>query len=151
MATDLLIWGIVVHLVVDWLGQNEWMAVNKMKRRSRVVQVPSEVSLTGERYSVPMRVDGPWWDRHPAAYVHAGLHGAAQLLVFPWYGALAIGVTHLIIDTRWPVQAWSKLIRQTQPDPSRFPLMDLGADVRIWADQVWHIGVIALLALAVTA
>jgi hypothetical protein len=133
-ATSLLIWGVVVHLVVDWLGQNEWMAVNKMKRRLR----------QGSAFH-----EGPWWDRHPAAYVHAGLHGVAQLLVFPWYGALAIGVTHLIIDTRWPVQAWSKLIRQTQPDPSRFPLMDIGADVRIWADQVWHIGVIALLALIV--
>lgn len=141
-ATDLLIWGIVVHLVVDWLGQNEWMAVNKMKRRRR--RVRPRTLLDGDP-----REPGPWWDRHPAAYVHAGLHGAAQLLIFPWYGALAIGITHLIIDTRWPVQAWSKLIRQTQPDPSRFPLMDIGADVRIWADQCWHIGVIALLALVI--
>jgi hypothetical protein len=34
-ATDLLIWGIVIHLVIDWLAQNEWMAVNKAKRRKR--------------------------------------------------------------------------------------------------------------------
>jgi hypothetical protein len=148
-ATDLLIWGVVVHLVFDWLGQNEWMAVNKMKRRPRAVTVYSENSLTGDEYLLPMRGEGPWWDRHPAAYVHAGIHGAAQLLVFPWYGALAIGITHLIIDTRWPVQAWSKLIRQTQPDPSHLPLMDIGADVRIWNDQVWHIAVVAALALLI--
>jgi hypothetical protein len=162
-ATDLLIWGIVVHLVIDWLGQNEWMAVNKAKRRKRF----------------EWRADGTWitrwWDRHPAAYVHAGLHAAAQLLVFPWPAALAIGVTHLLIDTRVPVAWWSKFIRQTQPAekphalvylakaeehviehvedaPAGAPiLMDLGSDVRIWADQVWHIAVIAALALAAAA
>lgn len=74
-----------------------------------------------------------------------------NFFVFPWWAALAIGVTHLLIDTRVPVAWWSKLIRQTQPDPSRFPVMDIGADVRIWADQVWHIGVIAALSLAATA
>lgn len=113
-ATELCVWGAVVHLVVDWLGQNEWMAVNK----------PSL--------------------RHPAGYVHAGLHGAAQLLVFPWWAALAIGVTHLLIDTRVPVGWWSRLIRQTQPGA---PPWDVGMEVRVWADQVWHIAVVALLAL----
>lgn len=141
-ATDFLIWGIVVHLVIDWLAQNEWMAVNKAKRREYWKQMQGG----GEH--------GPftrWWDRHPAAYVHAGLHGAAQLLVFPWPAALAIGVTHLLIDTRAPVAWWSKLIGQTQPTPATpSPLMDIGAVVRIWADQVWHIGVIAVLALVVS-
>jgi hypothetical protein len=143
-ATSLLLWGLVVHLVVDWLGQNEWMAVNKMKRHTWLVPGDGILRAPSRMHEVSY-----WWWRHPAAYVHAGLHGAAQLLVFPWYGALAIGITHLIIDTRWPVQAWSRLIRQTQPDPSRFPLMDIGAEVRIWNDQVWHIGVIAALALLV--
>jgi hypothetical protein len=144
-ATDLLIWGIVIHLAIDWLGQNEWMAVNKAKRRDLHLWTP----------------DGPvtrWWDRHPAACIHAGMHGAAQLLIFPWWAALAIGVTHLLIDTRVPVAWWSRLIRQTQPsgeqavswqDPHPLPVMDIGADVRIWADQVWHIGVVAIAALLV--
>jgi len=135
-ATDLLIWGIVVHLVIDWLAQNEWIASYKAKRRYFSAYRPCH-----------------WWDRHPAAYVHAGLHGAAQLLVFPWPAALAIGITHLLIDTRVPVIWWSKLIRQTQPQARSYPLtdlMDIGAEVRIWADQVWHIAVIALAALAVS-
>lgn len=38
-AATLLIWGLVVHLAVDWLGQNEWMAVNKAKRRERLQEV----------------------------------------------------------------------------------------------------------------
>jgi hypothetical protein len=151
-STDLLIWGVVVHLLIDWLGQNEWMAVNKAKRRSwpdvlRVVDPKTKKPLPEYGEEIAVTVIGDWWDRHPAAYAHAALHGAAQLLIFPWPAALAIGITHLLIDTRWPVAAWSKLIRQTQPDPTRFPVMDIGADVRIWADQVWHIGVIALLAL----
>lgn len=119
-AATLVVWGAVIHLLVDWLGQNEWIAVNKANLR------------------------------HPAGYVHAGMHGAAQLLIFPWWAALFIGVTHLLIDTRKPVAWWSKLIRQTQPDPFRFPVMDIGADVRIWVDQVWHLGVIAGIALVVS-
>lgn len=170
-ATDLLIWGIVVHLLVDWLGQNEWIAVNKAKRRKRE-RWPDFVLSVSEPRRQPYRTfPSRWWDRHPAAYVHAGMHGAAQLLVFPWWAALVIGVTHLLIDTRVPVAWWSKLIRQIQPAekphalvymaksgehvikhiedaPAGSPLlMDLGNDVRLWADQVWHIGVIALVAL----
>lgn len=171
-ATDLLVWGIVIHLVVDWLGQNEWIAVNKAKRRTRVrverlIEYKSRIDGSLEPLRVvdekpPVETPGPWWDRHPAAYIHAGMHGAAQLLVFPWWAALAIGVTHLLIDTRVPVAWWSKLIRQTQPSPDEAavveaesgrleaagPAFDIGADVRIWADQVWHIGAIALVALA---
>ena len=170
-ATDLLIWGIVVHLVIDWLGQNEWIALNKAKRRLRTRPEvfhagPGKNPDLHDGATYPTTRPGPWWDRHPAAYVHAGMHGAAQLLVFPWPAALAIGVTHLLIDTRVPVAWWSRLIRQTQPKlhlakgfapgargkynvVAEIPasVMDIGADVRIWADQVWHIAVIALLAL----
>src|SRR4249919_2097455 len=113
-ASDLLIWGIVIHLVIDWLAQNEWMAVNKATRRERFQ--PRDFTLTVSPGEVSAReLPSRWWDRHPAAYVHAGLHGAAQLFVFPWPAALAIGITHMLIDTRKPVESWSKLIRQTQP------------------------------------
>lgn len=115
-ATDLLAWGVVLHLLVDWLGQNETIATRKMNLR-----------------------DWPGW-------VHAAMHGSIQLLIFPWWAALAVGVTHLFIDTRKPVVWWSRTIGQTQPSGQGF---DLGADVRIWVDQVWHIGAIAILALSI--
>jgi hypothetical protein len=139
-ATDLLLWGLVVHLVVDWLGQNEWQALNKMKR------------WPGRDFI---------WLRHPAAYVHAGLHGWFQLLVFPWWGALLIAITHLLIDTRIPVKWWSEQIGQTQPSGQHMSsvsadgtiesisVYDMGTEVRVWADQTWHIGVLALLALMI--
>jgi hypothetical protein len=61
-ATDLLVWGTVVHLVVDWLFQNEWIAEHKADLR------------------------------HPAGYIHPAAHGAALLLVSPlrprWCSAL---------------------------------------------------------------
>lgn len=114
-ATELLAWGVVAHLVCDWLLQNEWMAVNKTNLR------------------------------HPAGYVHAGIHGIGLAFVFGWV-ALPLAASHLLIDTRKPVAWWSSLIRQTQPDPTGFPIMDIGADVRIWVDQVWHIGAIAIAA-----
>jgi hypothetical protein len=165
-ATDLLIWGIVVHLVIDWLGQNEWIAVNKAKRR---IEGGNQALLRWLRNKPILIYNTHWWDRHPAAYVHAGMHGAAQLLVFPWPAALAIGITHFLIDTRIPVEWWSKLIRQTQPPAPHLrsalyeadddthaptfkggPVFEIGTDVRIWADQVWHIGVVALVALVVS-
>src|SRR2546421_94228 len=59
--TDLLTWGAALHLIVDWLTQNEWVAEHK----HRLV--------------------------HPAGYVHAGSHAAAQALVFPVPIAVALG------------------------------------------------------------
>lgn len=82
-ATDYALWGIIVHLVIDWLFQNHWMANKKM-------------SLT-----------------HPAAWVHSGLHAAALLLVFPPLFAVGVGVAHLLIDTRVPLKWWRSFYRQT--------------------------------------
>jgi hypothetical protein len=158
-SASFLIWGIVLHLIVDWPLQNEWIAKNKA-------------------------TIFPIFD-NPAGWVHAGLHGAVQLLVFPWWGALIIGVTHLLIDTRKPVEWWSHKIGQTQPNPDRvldgpviggievtaqelmrqdrvgiharvqvrggYTAFDIGTEVRFWTDQVFHIAVVAIVALAVTA
>ncbi len=129
-ASELLIWGIVAHLIADWPLQNDWMAKNK-------------ASL-----------------RHPAGYVHAGIHGALLALVFGWVAA-PLAVAHLLIDTRKPVVWLSQLVRQTQPGPVAFVrdangadgplLVDVGLMVRFWTDQVWHIACIAVAALAVGA
>ena len=32
-ATVLLVWGVMVHWVADWLLQNEWIALNKVNLR----------------------------------------------------------------------------------------------------------------------
>jgi hypothetical protein len=109
-ATILLVWGVVVHLVVDWLLQNDWMALNKVDLR------------------------------HPAAWVHSGIHTLGSLLVFAWPAALLIGVTHLLIDTRKPLFWWMRVIKQV-PTATRLPI------VEIWLDQVMHITVIAAVAL----
>lgn len=111
-AGALLLWGIVIHLFCDWILQNQWMADNKS-------------SLL-----------------HPAAYVHSGLHGLGLLLIFPWYAALCIAISHLLIDTRVPLRLWAKLIRQTQVGP-------MGVHVKIWADQTAHIVVLAIAAVIV--
>jgi hypothetical protein len=178
IATPFLLWGIVFHLIVDWLFQSEWMAANKASRRvpKRLWQRwwdgrnhgTAYISEHGEYPKPPQQPR--WWVifRHPAAYVHALPHGLVQLLVFPWWAALIIGVTHLLIDTRTFVAWWSKLIRQTQPAPSQqlrisreaflnadqirasLRSFDIGSDVRIWVDQVAHIAVLAVVALLVT-
>ncbi len=114
-ATDYLLWGWVTHLIVDWFFQNEWQAVNK-------------TSLT-----------------HPAAYVHSGLHLLGLLCVFPWWMALLIAVSHLVIDTRRPLQHWARLMRQTS-DPSNPVTLHLA----FWRDQVAHVAVLALAAWVIT-
>lgn len=133
-ASDLLVWGIVLHLIADWPLQNEWMANNKMYLRH---------SFSG--------------------YVHATIHGILLAFVFGW-AAIPLAVVHLLIDTRKPVVWWSKMFEQTQPigamavtddpeddeDARLVFLYDLGLEVRIWTDQVFHIFTIAVAALLVT-
>lgn len=86
-ATELLVWGVALHLVIDWPLQNEWIAEHK-------------TSL-----------------RHPAGYIHAAAHGVVMLLVFPWEAALGIAVAHLLIDTRRPLELWARVSTQPQAGP----------------------------------
>jgi len=86
-ATDFLLWGIVLHLIADWLLQNEAMATHK-------------TSL-----------------RHPLAYVHSGIHLIANLILFPPLVALGIAFLHLLIDTRKPLAWWRKKFQQTLEGP----------------------------------
>jgi len=109
-STELLVWGVVAHLVADWMFQNDWMAVNKIDLR------------------------------HPAAWVHAGFHAGFMWLIFPWYIALLIGVTHLLIDTRKPVGWWMRVVKQTRRGP-HYLIVEMGLD------QVFHVVVLALVVL----
>jgi hypothetical protein len=82
--TDLLVWGVLAHVVADWLFQNEWMAINKVN-----------------------------W-KHPAAWTHSGVHVVALCFVFHPLVALGLGISHLIIDTRKPKDWWQGVIKQTR-------------------------------------
>jgi hypothetical protein len=106
-------WALLAHIVADWFLQNEWMALNK-------------TSL-----------------RHPAAWVHSGIHTLAFLVVFPWWAAVVWGVLHLVIDTRHPLIWWRRLIRQTQDGPI---MLTFG----MWQDQMVHVATVIVLAWAVT-
>ena len=103
---------LVLHLVGDWLLQNDWMARGKVDLR------------------------------HPAAWVHAGIHAVLLGLVLGWLGGLVLGVIHMLVDTRVPQQWWSRVFAQTQSG-------EMALHVRIWGDQVIHIATIALWLLAV--
>ena len=131
-ASDILVWGIVLHLIADWPLQNDWLSRNKV----RIL--------------------------HPAGYIHASIHGACLAVVFGW-AAVPLAVAHLLIDFRKPVQWWSRFVRQTQPanrvyyqkfvtwqDVEEIPVYDIGLEVRIWTDQVFHIACVAAAALLVT-
>lgn len=138
-ASDLLVWGIVAHLIADWPLQNDWMANGKA--------LPWRWSIAGLA----------------PAFTHATIHAVALALVFGFWPGVALGAFHLLIDTRVPVPWWSRLIRQTQPQgesvdvgngfvlspPRRVPLYDVGTEVRFWTDQVFHIACIAVAALVV--
>lgn len=109
-SATILVWGVMVHLIADWLLQTDWMALNKVNLR------------------------------HPAAWVHSGIHTLLYLLVFSWYLALLIGITHLLIDTRVPVRWWIQNVKK-MPDGSN------STAVEMVIDQVFHITVLAAVAL----
>lgn len=83
ISTELLIWGIVIHLICDWIFQNHWMAINKTNTR------------------------------HPAGYVHGAIHALGMALVFPVPAAIAIGFSHWLIDLRFIMGWWRGFYRQT--------------------------------------
>jgi hypothetical protein len=109
MSTDLMVWGLVAHLIADWPLQNSWMAYNK-------------VSL-----------------RHPAAWIHGAIHFAAMSFVFPVGVAALIAASHMIIDTRTPLEWWRRVFRFTNQEP-------MALHVNIWMDQVAHIIMVAIAA-----
>ncbi len=111
-ATELLVWAIILHLIGDWLLQNDWMAFNKMSLR------------------------------HPASWVHGGIHTGLLLLVFPWYAAVTVGFIHMLIDTRKPTFWWMEHMKQMTIEGPHVLL------VEIWLDQVEHIVVLAVASLA---
>lgn len=106
---DLFLKALIVHLVADWFLQSDWMSNNKTDLN------------------------------HPAAWVHSGIHTAGNLLIFPIPVAMALGFSHLLIDTRKPL-IWLRQFFQQNPQGAVAPVFE------IWQDQAAHI---ILLALAV--
>jgi len=72
---------VLLHLVVDWVLQNDWIARNK----------------------------SDLW--HPAGWVHGAMHAIAMSLIFPLPVAAIIGLTHTLIDTRVPARLWARIYR----------------------------------------
>jgi Protein of unknown function (DUF3307) len=131
-ATELFVWGVALHAVADFPLQNDWMANRK-----------------------------PYLTRSLAGYIHAGIHGLLLSIVFGWY-AVPLAIVHLLIDTRKPIIWWSKFVGQTQPMGKSYyqrwdatkpveeiPVYDMGTEVRIWTDQVFHVICIAIAALLI--
>lgn len=83
---DQFIAGLMAHLVADWLLQNDWMAVNKVR---------------------------PF--KSPAAWVHAAQHFVFLWLVFPFVVALVLAAVHLVVDTRTPLVWWRGAMGQARP------------------------------------
>lgn len=84
---------LVIHLVADWLLQNEWMAVNKVRLN------------------------------HPAAWVHGGIHGLLLGWVLGWKAGLVLGVVHMLIDTRIPLMWWVRVFKRCQGSPDHSLLL----------------------------
>jgi hypothetical protein len=130
-ASDLMIWGLVAHLVADWPLQNDWMAKNKMKVL------------------------------HPAGYVHAAIHAFFLSLVFGWAGffiAFAHLLIDFRKPVQWWSKFIRQTQPKNQVYYQRWcinqieeiPVYDIGLEVRFWTDQVFHIICIAIAALLIT-
>lgn len=111
-ATDFLLWGMVIHFFCDFALQNNWQANNKHNLR------------------------------HPAAWVHSGIHLFFLCFLFPPVIAVGIATAHLLIDTRVPLKQWRIVFRQLQDESH--PIFPAYA---MWQDQSAHIVVLAIAAL----
>ncbi len=99
--------GLLAHLVADWVLQNDWMARNK-------------VSL-----------------RHPAAWTHAGIQALCLGVALGWQAGLALGMVHLLVDTRVPVSWWIRNVKKCAQAPE-------ATTIAIALDQTLHIVCIAV-------
>lgn len=97
---------LVMHLIGDWLLQNHWMAENKPNLK------------------------------HPAAWIHTGVHVVLLSLVLGIQAGVILGILHMIVDTRGPLIWWRRVFGMTTEGPFAQP-------VAIWSDQVLHIVCIA--------
>jgi hypothetical protein len=98
---------LVAHLVADWLLQNNWMAQHKS-------------SLF-----------------HPAAWAHGAVHAICLTLALGWHAGLALGLVHVLIDTRVPLNWWMRAFKDSAHLPE-------AQQIAVWADQVIHIASLAL-------
>ncbi len=118
---DLFILGLAAHLFADWFLQTDWQAQHKVK-------------LT-----------------HPAAWVHFGCHMICMVIVWPWWAAAIVAVTHSLIDTRVPLVWWRSLIGQKQFDSSKDTWWNVAAmSVAFWQDQAAHVIVLAIVARVIS-
>jgi hypothetical protein len=98
--------GLVAHLVADWLLQNDWMALNKTRLR------------------------------HPAGWVHAGIHALCLGLALGPLAGAVLGLVHLVIDTRAPLDWWIRVFKKSDKAPE-------ARLIAILTDQVIHLATIA--------
>lgn len=130
-ASELLIWGVVLHLIADWPLQNDWMAKNKVK--------PSSF----------------------AGYIHASIHAFLLAWVFGWAAfplAVAHLLIDFRKPVQWwsklirQTQPANRIFYQrfnTWQTVEEIPVYDIGLEVRFWTDQVFHIICIAVAALLI--
>ncbi len=74
--------------------------------------------------------------RHPAAWTHAAIYAGLLSLALGWQAGLVLGALHLLVDTRAPLRWWQNVFGQTREGP-------IAITVKVWADQVIHIAIMA--------
>jgi hypothetical protein len=99
--------GFVAHLVGDWILQNDWMARNK-------------TSL-----------------QHPAAWIHAAIHALCLGIALGPLAGVVLGLSHLLIDTRVPVDFWIRHFKKSTQAPE-------AGTIALALDQTLHVICIAI-------
>jgi uncharacterized membrane protein YjgN (DUF898 family) len=79
----IVVLGIVIHLFMDWIVQNDWMAKNKGNLK------------------------------HSAGWVHAFSFAPLFLFIFPWYVVIGLCISHALIDTRKFLLWWFRVSKKS--------------------------------------
>ena len=73
---------------------------------------------------------------HPAAWLHAAIHGVCLGLALNWLAGVILGFIHLLIDTRVPVDWWMRHFKRCGQAPE-------SGTIALFLDQTVHLVCIA--------
>lgn len=131
---------IVAHYLGDYFVQTDVQAQNKGKRGTRLFNYIGRIHCFWHAWTYTLTLIGVLWAVLAVSGVDLPVHTKLAMC-----GLLVLnGVTHYVIDRRWTLEAFARLIGKSgwiDNDPEALPKLD----------QAAHLVLLGVVALALTA